>query len=225
MDGALTVPAAPISAIADGTSNTIMFIEDVGRQHGSQLYQTLSKYVDPECQSAAVSVTGGSMDTADCGMANVYAKNGTTGGYVVSRWADPDAAGSGISGPSDAGSGTNGSGWASTLTANPANGQYFAHYINNSATPMGGPANANENSDPWVGAACPWQTNNCGLNDEPFSFHPAGCNSVFADGSVHFLGEKISPTAMRAWSRVRKALWSRATSSPSNLEIESPGLG
>src|SRR4029079_6819200 len=32
MDGALAVPAAPISAVRDGTSNTIAFIEDAGRR-------------------------------------------------------------------------------------------------------------------------------------------------------------------------------------------------
>ena len=29
-----------------------MFIEDVGRQHPTQMYQTNSKYLDPECVSA-----------------------------------------------------------------------------------------------------------------------------------------------------------------------------
>ncbi len=35
--------------------------------------------------------------------------------------------------------------------------------LNNNNTPKGGPT------------ACPWSTNNCGPNDEPFSFHVAVC--------------------------------------------------
>ena len=58
--------------------------------------------------------------------------------------------------------------------------------INNNATPTGGPD------------TCKWSTNNCGPNDEIFSFHPGGAMSVFADGSVHFLNDNISPIAMRA---------------------------
>ena len=58
--------------------------------------------------------------------------------------------------------------------------------MNNNALPIGGPA------------ACLWSVNNCGLNDEAFSFHVGGCNTSFSDGSVHFLGDKISPQAMRA---------------------------
>jgi prepilin-type N-terminal cleavage/methylation domain-containing protein/prepilin-type processing-associated H-X9-DG protein len=57
--------------------------------------------------------------------------------------------------------------------------------INNNATPVGGPAD------------CPWSTNNCGLNDEPFAFHSGGCNAVFGDGSVHFLSATIDAVAMR----------------------------
>src|SRR6185295_12122649 len=44
--------------------------------------------------------------------------------------------------------------------------------INNNISPKGGPAD------------CPWSTNNCGMNDEIFAFHPAGANAVFVDGSV-----------------------------------------
>ena len=92
---------------------------------------------------------------------------GGGGNCAVYRWIDPDAAGSGVSGPPNATAG-------------------YTHYINNNSNPMGGPTGGE------------WSNNNCGLNDEPFSFHPGGCNSVFADGSVHFLSETIAPKVMRA---------------------------
>ena len=58
--------------------------------------------------------------------------------------------------------------------------------INNNKTPILGPTD------------CPWSTNNCGPNDEIFSFHPGGAIAVFADGSAHFLDENIDAIALRA---------------------------
>jgi prepilin-type N-terminal cleavage/methylation domain-containing protein len=57
--------------------------------------------------------------------------------------------------------------------------------INNNSTPQFGPPD------------CPWSTNNCGPNDEIFSFHPGGAITVFADGSAHFIEETIEPVALR----------------------------
>ena len=48
-----------------------------------------------------------------------------------------------------------------------------------------------------AGAGCPWTCNNCGLNDEPFSFHPGGCNAVLCDGSVRFLAEGLDYKTLR----------------------------
>jgi prepilin-type N-terminal cleavage/methylation domain-containing protein/prepilin-type processing-associated H-X9-DG protein len=148
MEGALSVPAGRSASIIDGTSNTIAVIEDAGRTYPTLQFYTFSRYPDPACAA-------GNADTADCA--------GTTQNRAVNRWADPDAGGSGISGP------PNGSG----------------KYINNNSTPYGGPPD------------CLWSVNNCGLNDEPFSFHQGGCNSVFADGSVHFLSEQIDGLTIR----------------------------
>ena len=57
--------------------------------------------------------------------------------------------------------------------------------INNNANPKGGPS------------TCPWSKNNCGPNDEPFSFHTGGCQAVFGDGHVQFLRESITPQVLR----------------------------
>ncbi len=44
---------------------------------------------------------------------------------------------------------------------------------------------------------CSWKTvNNCGPNDEIFSFHTGGANVVFADGHVAFLSETMSSVAV-----------------------------
>jgi prepilin-type processing-associated H-X9-DG protein len=139
-----------------------MFIEDVGRNHPSVLWGTKSKYTADTTNMCAA----GAADAANMTAAN--AGSGGGGNCGVYRWADPDAVGSGVSGPPN-----------NTMVG-------FTHYINNNAAPLGGPSD------------CPWTTNNSGLNDEPFSFHPGGCNAVFADGSVHFLSETIEPLVMRA---------------------------
>jgi prepilin-type processing-associated H-X9-DG protein len=83
-------------------------------------------------------------------------------GRRVFAWADADAVANGFSGPSNAA----------------APGSKLAR-LNNHATPTGGPAE------------CKWSTNNCGPNDEPFSFHTGGVNATMGDGSVRFLNESI----------------------------------
>ena len=57
--------------------------------------------------------------------------------------------------------------------------------INNNNNPKGGPAD------------CPWNVNNCGPNDEPFSLHTGGCQAVLADGSVRFLSENLDKHIIR----------------------------
>jgi prepilin-type N-terminal cleavage/methylation domain-containing protein/prepilin-type processing-associated H-X9-DG protein len=88
------------------------------------------------------------------------------------RWAEPDTS-NGVSGPSNA-------------SPQPTYGTKNFKVINNYNSPIGGPA------------ACPWTTNNCGPNDEPFSFHANGCNVLFCDGHVTFLRDDIdSATFLR----------------------------
>ncbi len=43
---------------------------------------------------------------------------------------------------------------------------------------------------------CWLTTNNCGPNDEIFSFHTGGANIVFGDGHVQFVQDSISPVVM-----------------------------
>jgi prepilin-type N-terminal cleavage/methylation domain-containing protein len=96
-----------------------------------------------------------------------------SGGADIGRkmwaWADPDAVSNGYSGPSNA----------------IAPGSRQAQFLNYDA-PIGGPT------------TCPWSLNNCGPNDEPFSFHGPGVNSTFGDGSVRFLS-KTTDTLTTKW--------------------------
>ena len=57
--------------------------------------------------------------------------------------------------------------------------------INQNKTPLGGPA------------TCPWTTNNCGPNDEPFSLHTGGVHALLGDGSVRFVGENSDVQVIR----------------------------
>jgi len=60
--------------------------------------------------------------------------------------------------------------------------------INQNKTPNGGPA------------TCPWTTNNCGPNDEPFSLHTGGCHALLGDGSVRFVSENTDTQTVRKLS-------------------------
>lgn len=57
----------------------------------------------------------------------------------------------------------------------------------------------NFHRNPWGGPAnCRWIEMNCGPNDELFSFHPGGANTVFCDGHVHFLTDHVDIKVLRA---------------------------
>jgi len=79
--------------------------------------------------------------------------------FCPNRWADPDT----------------GNGWSGDPTVVP--GAARPKLINQNAQPTGRPA------------TCPWTTNNCGPNDEPFSFHTGGVQILLGDGSARFLSE------------------------------------
>lgn len=131
-----------VNRVTDGTSKTILWIEDAGRAH-------------PEVASFGVFST---RFTPVSGAADPINNSTGPNGRRAFAWADADAVSNGYSGPSN------------------ATGSKVAQ-LNNYATPEGGPE------------ACPWSTNNCGLNDEPFSFHPGGLNVAMGDGSVRYMAD------------------------------------
>ena len=164
-----------LSAITDGTTNTMLIIEDAGRptDNGGSYditnatgaivgypSGTPAGFYDPTQLAATKNATP--VDT------------GTAGGKygVPTRWADPDN-GSGISGP--------------------PNGQALQK-INQNKIPRGGPQGT---VTPGSGTPCPWNVNNCGPNDEPFSLHSGGVQVVLGDGSVRFLSENMDHNTLR----------------------------
>jgi prepilin-type N-terminal cleavage/methylation domain-containing protein len=166
VEGVLGYYPIKMGTVVDGMSNSILIMEDAGRTHETQLFRTKGRRVDPA--SLAGFADGGALPS-----------NATT----VHRWADPDAAGSGISGPPN------------NVAGNPV-----PQFINNNRTPYGGPgwptatvagtASTGQN-------ACPWSANNCGLNDEPYSFHIGGAHAVMGDGAVKFLNQEIDGVTLR----------------------------
>ncbi len=158
--GAMTCEGRTLQGISDGTTSTILIIEDAGRSH--------PKVANFGATSSRTSCVA----TADAAVWNVgtsAADVTTNAGYRrrVFAWADPDAGTNGLSGPHQ-----------DSLNK--------VARINQNASPIGGPSN------------CSWSTNNCGPNDEPFSFHSGGANAVMADGSVRFFRDTI-PANMLKW--------------------------
>jgi prepilin-type N-terminal cleavage/methylation domain-containing protein/prepilin-type processing-associated H-X9-DG protein len=138
--------------VIDGSSNTIMWIEDAGRSHPDvTLYGAYSSRFTP---------VSGAADPINMD------KGGN--GRRVFAWADADAVGNGYSGPHRA--------------ISPGS---KAAKLNNYSTPEGGPAE------------CQWSVNNCGPNDEPFSFHSGGLNATMGDGSVRFMSDSMDGVAIK----------------------------
>ena len=150
--GMLTCEGRALSQVSDGTSNTILCVEDASRAHPS-----VGTFGSSSSRPSPTTATG----------TNAFPVNGQSGSGAtfsgarrVYAWADPDAVANGFSGPSN------------------ASGSRVAQF-NNYPTPLGGPPQ------------CPWTINNCGPNDEPFSYHSGGLNAVMGDGSVRFIRDGI----------------------------------
>jgi len=174
----------------DGTSNTAIFFEDAGRSlqtvgtrdtstgSGTVWYRTGSGR-GKAIASGDTLFTAGSADNPQ-------------GKTVPNRWADSDNA-SGVSGPPTEET-------ASTRAQN---------IINNHKNPLPG-GKASDGSISTFGGGrngaktgndCSWDQNNCGSNDEPFSTHSGGgVYAGFADGSVHWLSEKLDVQVIRQLS-------------------------
>ena len=151
--GMLSCDGRTTAQVLDGSSNTILCIEDAGRAHPSiGLFGAMSSR-DSAATTSVANVVGG-----------------TTGNIANARrvyaWVDPDAFANGFSGPSN------------------STGSRVAK-INNNANPVGGPAE------------CPWGVNNCGPNDEPFSFHSGVVNAVMGDGSVRIIKDSVSAVNLK----------------------------
>jgi prepilin-type N-terminal cleavage/methylation domain-containing protein/prepilin-type processing-associated H-X9-DG protein len=214
MDGGLVVNGQPISKISDGTSHTIMIGEDAGRMYetlqGNGQYGSESLYADPVYNAAAGYVWNNSVNP---GVSVLYSSlqpgavlptgdPGTpSGNRGLPRWAEPDNA-NGVSGQANA--------------YNGSIGTFIPKLINGNGYPQGGPggygstvaepyqlvntssaATGSYTVAPPAGNPCGWYWNNCGPNDELFSWHNAGTNVLMCDGSVHFLSEQIDPITLR----------------------------
>lgn len=107
-----------------------------------------------------------------------YAYNGAN--RYIARWAEPDGS-NGVSGPNKDDLGA-----TNTGTATGTAGLTIAKFINQNAYPTGGTT------------GCPWTSNNCGPNDEPFSFHTGVVGSVFGDGHVAFISDKVGFATLKA---------------------------
>jgi prepilin-type N-terminal cleavage/methylation domain-containing protein len=171
-DSALGLFGNTIATITDGTSNTIAVFED----SGSPAVTGKSKVSENTIGAAPNSGYLASVQSqflylnANSTATSTGFSTLTNDGYSApNRWADPDNS-SGVSGP------------PGMLGGN-------SNIINNDKTPSGGPNNGTTTYAP--GVNCPWTLNNCGPNNEPFSFHVGGCHAALADGSVRFISENV----------------------------------
>ena len=198
--------------VGDGTSNTIMFMEDSGRtlmtagkrdaKTGGNTYWVYTAgtpfiftSIDSGWTSGDAMSTEGQngMVSAVSGAGSASAAGTTTSSgnsTVPNRWADPDCA-SGLSGPPN--------------EETSSSSQRKQGIVNNNKTVRpgkssrfgGGSALLGSSTD-ISGSDCSWHLNNCGSNDEPFSVHAGdGIYAGFGDGSVKWISAKTTPDVLR----------------------------
>jgi prepilin-type N-terminal cleavage/methylation domain-containing protein len=166
-----------VSSALDGTSKTVIFFEDAGRnmQNGGKRSPVIGGNTTWFRTSGGqcVAIAAGDGNWIDGASGDMPVGDGTPIGTCPNRWADPDNA-----------SGVSGAPWQESLIPRTTS------IINNTKTPIGGSA-----------ATCLWSLNNCGPNDEPFSMHAGGgCFGGLADGSVSWFDETLDPQVLRQLS-------------------------
>lgn len=152
--------AGTIGNVSDGTSNTVIVTEDAPYRNHRTLFPFQSSTAkDP-------TMMGG---TDSGNVADGF------GFRALNRWAEPEGAANGVSGPP---------------YADPTSGQFngiasfTGPWINQTSSP----------SSPNYGTSkgqCDWSMNNCGPNDEPFTAHAGGIPTLFLDGHVQTIRETV----------------------------------
>jgi len=189
--GALDNVQVAITGITDGTSTTVMIAEDGARREG---YITNPSYIDPMYTLASTS--GLSLNGQPATIVDGVIPMGATASFQTRRfwrWAEQDN-----------GYGVSGDPTPITCTAtDPVTGLCTSYTLGgtkalNAVTVGWKIVNNNDTSPNSDGPlSCNWKTvNNCGTNDEIFSFHTGGANVVFMDGHVQFIQDSINPTIM-----------------------------
>ena len=205
-DGLLTAQqTSKTSNVVDGSSNTVLFMEDAGRTT-----KIVAKRFPKIPDSTWVRTAANGVVLIQSN--DPYWVNGTTDfstgpdstsqpGLITNRWADPES-GSGVSGAgNDEGTSSSVAGYRtypiinnnkSILPGGKTSGGTISQY--------GGGVNGQRDAGTATaaGANCSWDRNNCGPNNEPFSMHAGGgCFAGFGDGSVHWLSEKLDVQVIR----------------------------
>jgi prepilin-type N-terminal cleavage/methylation domain-containing protein/prepilin-type processing-associated H-X9-DG protein len=171
-----------ICDIRDGLSNTIGIGEDAGRNENMP-----SIYGDPITPTPTFELPRWAPARPADGAERFPMSTAATRAHW--RWAEPASGFAANGDPLFAKDQYGTVGLPAGATANPYSSVPQA--INNNSYPFGG------------GNYCPWNSglsngnNNCGPNDELFSFHAHGANAVFMDGHVTFLSADLNPVVVR----------------------------